>query len=211
MRSRKHVEAGEAGMGRLGTFTLLGAAAGSIPLPWVPGTLNRRVRGALVQDVAARHGVSLSSAARAALAHPNRSEQGSRATREAMRFLAVRVLGRLGPMNFFAPVRSALSTFVLGHLFERYLATREDERPARIEEDEALSLRSIIDRALIHALSPGVSPPRHEGVRSPEPTPEEPRDEMTQAVDGFLIATAGVPSWLVSRLDAAFDDMLANG
>jgi hypothetical protein len=29
-------------------------------------------------------------------------------------------------------------------------------------------------------------------------------------VDGVLIATATIPSWLVRRLDAAFDDMLAH-
>jgi len=191
--------------GRLGAFTLLGAAAGSVPLPWVPGTLTRRVRGALVQDVAARHGLTLSLGARSALAEPTTSERGSKATREALRFLAVRMLGRLGPIQFLAPVRSALATFVLGHLFTRYLA-RRDPAKGRIEEEEARTLRSLVDRALIHALTAGIE------VESTalELPPEELRDDVTRAVDGVLIATAAVPSWLVRRLDAAFDDMLAN-
>jgi hypothetical protein len=201
MRSRNALEA----PGHLGAFTLLGAAAGSVPLPWVPGALARRVRGALVQDVAARHGLALSPEARAALAEPSKNERGSRATREAVRYLAVRMLGRIGPMQFLAPVRSALATFVLGHLFARYLSTR-DEAKGRLEEGEARTLRSFIDRALIHALTAG-TPVEEDGSGAPL---EELRDDVTRAVDNVLIATAAVPSWLVRRLDAAFDDMLAH-
>jgi hypothetical protein len=200
MLSRRAKEA----PGRLGVFTLLGAAAGSVPLPWVPTSLVRRVRGALVQDVALRHGLSLSPEARAVLVEPSRTEGGSRATREALRYLALRMLGRLGPIQFLGPVRSALTTFVLGHLFARYLASRQEES-VRIEEREAVSLRRIIDRALAHALTAG--PPFF--ADASEPPPEELRDEVTRAVDGVLIATATVPSWLVHRLDAAFDDLRA--
>jgi hypothetical protein len=203
MRSPKALE----DPGRLGVFTLLGAAAGSVPLPWVPGSLGRRVRGALVQDVAFRHGLSLSPAARTALAEPSRSEGGSRATRDAMRYLALRMLGRLGPIQFLAPVRSGLATFVLGHLFARYLATRQAEARC-IEEPEAAALRRIIDRALLHALMAGAP---LESDSSEPPPPEDLRDEITQAVDGVLFATANVPSWLVRRLDAAFDDIRAKG
>jgi hypothetical protein len=202
MHSPKALEA----PGRLGVFTLLGAAAGSVPLPWVPASLARRVRGALVQDVAFRHGLSLSPEARALLAEPSRSERGSRATREALRYLALRMLGRVGPVQLLGPVRSALTTFVLGHLFARHLATRREES-IRIEEKEALELRRIIDRALVRALTAG-APFEPD---SSDPPPEELRDEVTQAVDGVLIATANVPSWLVRRLDAAFDDLRAKG
>jgi hypothetical protein len=190
--------------GRLGTFTLLGAAAGGVPLPWVPGALARRVRGALVQDIAVRHGLSLSPRARTILADPNRSERANRATREAMRYLAVRILGRFGPARLFSPFRSALATFVLGHLFTRYLASRE-EGETRIAEDEAARLRDVIDRAMVHALTAGIEV----DFDSQGLAVEELRDEVTQAVDRVLIATAAVPSWLIRRLDAAFDDMLA--
>jgi hypothetical protein len=200
MRSRNPIEA----TGRLGAFTLLGAAAGSIPLPWLPGRLTRRVRGALVFDLAARRGLSLSPSARTILAEPNRSERGSRATREAIRYLAVRMLGRFGPVQFLSPFRAALGTFVLGHLFARYLATR-DESGSRIEEDEALFVREIIDKALLHALTAAASG-EHESF---DPPTEDSRDEVTQAVDGVILATAGVPAWLVHRLEAAFDDMLS--
>jgi hypothetical protein len=190
--------------GRLGAFTLLGAAAGSVPLPWVPAALARRVRGALVQDIVARYGLSLSPEARDVFADTDRRERSKSLAREAMRFLTTRVLGRLGPMSMFPPVRTGLDTFVLGHLLSRYLASRK-EASIRIEEEEAVAVRRMIDRALVHALTAGI-----EGLPEPlEPPPEDLRDEITQAVDGVLIATATVPSWLVRRLDAAFDDMLA--
>jgi hypothetical protein len=190
--------------GRLGAFTLLGAAAGSVPLPWVPAALARRVRGALVQDIVAHHGLSLSPEARTAFEEPNRRERSKSVAREAMRFLTTRVLGRLGPMSMFPPVRTGLDTFVLGHLLSRYLGSRQ-EASIRIYEEEAIAVRRIIDRALTHALTAGI-----EGLPEPvEVPPEDLRDEVTQAVDGVLIATATVPSWLVRRLEAAFDDMLA--
>ncbi len=193
-------------LGRLGAFTLLGAAAGSVPLPWVPGVLARRVRGALVQDVVARHGFSLSPEARSAFAETDRRERSKSVAHEAMRFLTTRVLGRLGPMSMFPPVRSGLDTFVLGHLLSRYLGSRQ-EASVRIQEEEAVRVRRIIDRALTHALTAGIEGP----VEAQEPPPEDLRDDVTQAVDGVLIATATVPAWLVRRLEAAFDDMLAHG
>jgi hypothetical protein len=101
------------------------------------------------------------------------------------------------------PVRSALATFVLGHLFHRYLDTR-DAKSRRIDEEEAVALRRNIDRALVHALT-AASPSEPESY---EALPlEDLRDELTQTVDGVLIATANLPSWLIRRLDAAFDDL----
>jgi hypothetical protein len=191
--------------GRLGAFTLLGAAAGSVPLPWVPTALLRRVRGALVQDLAARHGLALSPEARAALAEPSRRARPPGATREAMRYLAIRTLRRIGPVRVLPPVQTALDTFVLGRLFARYLATRS-ETARRIDEIEAVEVRHIIDAALLRALTAEVDTDT-DALAAPT---EDFRDEWTQAVDGALIATAGVPSWLVRHLDSAFDEMLAH-
>jgi hypothetical protein len=201
MRSRDLPDA----PGRLGAFTLLGAAAGSVPLPWVPAALVRRVRGALVQDLAARHGLALSPEARATLAEPSRKARPPGATREAMRFLAVRAIGRIGPMRAIPPVRTALDTFVLGRLFARYLSSRTVASPC-IEEEEARDVRHAMDGALLRALTAEVAT-ESDALAHP---PEDFRDDLTQAVDGALIATAGLPSWLVRHLDAAFDDMMAH-
>jgi hypothetical protein len=75
----------------------------------------------------------------------------------------------------------------------------------RIEVEEARTVRRAIDRALLHALSADLDVER-EALEAPA---EDLRDEVTQVVDGLLIATAGVPSWLVRRLDASFDDVIA--
>src|SRR6202008_3528231 len=42
---------------RLGVYAAIGASAGAVPLPWIPDVLVRRVRGALVHDVAVRPGL----------------------------------------------------------------------------------------------------------------------------------------------------------
>src|SRR5436190_1198473 len=62
------------GGGRLGTYTVLGAACGVVPLPWIPDATVRRVRGALVHDVTSRHGVSVTPEARTVLVEPNGTE-----------------------------------------------------------------------------------------------------------------------------------------
>ncbi len=191
--------------GRLGAFTLLGAAAGSVPLPWIPTTLVRRVRGALVQDIAARHGLALAKEARTVLAEPSGKARPPGATREAMRYLAVRALKRVGPIRVLPPVRAALDTFVLGRLFARYLASRASTLH-RLDEQEALEVRHIIDGALLRALTADVGA----GTDALALPTEDFRDELTQAVDSAIIAAVGVPSWLVRHLDAAFDEMLAH-
>jgi hypothetical protein len=139
------------------------------------------------------------------LAEPSRRARPPGATREAMVFLAVRAVGRYGPMRAVPPLRSALDTFVLGRLFARYLAQRSGRGP-RIDEDEAVQVRHLIDTALLRALT--AEAPRDETALTH--ATEEYRDEITQMVDGALIATAGFPAWLVSHLDAAFDELLSS-
>jgi hypothetical protein len=191
--------------GRLGTFAALGAVAGGVPLPWLPDALQKRVRGALVHDAATRHGLSLSPDARGLLAEPAPVKDGDPGVMaHAVRYFARKILVRFGPLGMLPPVRAALETFVLGHLFERYLSQRSV--PAvRIDRDEARRVRRAIDRAVFHLLQTEVA-----GAETGFDRPaEDLRDDMTQLVDGILIATAGAPSWLLRRLDASFDDSLA--
>jgi hypothetical protein len=189
---------------RVGTYTVLGAMAGGIPLPWIPGTATLRVRGALVHDIAARHHVSLTPEARRALADPS-SERGPNLIKKMGGIIAGTVLSRLGPLAIIPPIRAAFGTFVLGHLFERYLGSRR-ERSVRLDVLEARRVRGLIDEALLHALTAEVpAAPEHA-----ESAPEEMREPTTQLVDGILIAAAGFPGFCVRKLEAAFDDLLAN-
>lgn len=190
--------------GRLGTYTALGAAAGTVPLPWVPDVVARRIRGALAQDVAARHGLSLTPEARAILAEPSGSEGPRGMLRQAAMFVGGKVLARVGPFWLLAPVRSALSTFALGHLLNRYLSHARTDRSVRIDIEEARRVRRCIDRAMLEGVAGNAQAEREEAGRAPE----ELRDHTTQVIDGLIMATAGLPGWLVRRLDAAFDDVL---
>jgi hypothetical protein len=74
-----------------------------------------------------------------------------------------------------------------------------------VDVEEARTVRTAIDRALLHAITGDLDDPREEGNSAPEDL----RDDMTQVIDALLIATAGVPAWLLHRLEAAFDDVIA--
>jgi hypothetical protein len=193
------------GPGRVGTYAALGAAAGSVPLPWLPDAFTRRVRGALAQDVAARHGLSLTPEARDLLSEPAGTEGPRGVGAQAMRFVTRKLLGRFGPLAIVPPIRSGLETFMLGHLFARYLGGLRTERAARIDVHEARELRRAIDRALVLAVSPEV----HSHLDGPRHAPEELRDTFTQVVDGVLMTFAGAPEWMLRRIEAAFDEALS--
>ena len=138
------------GPGRVGTYAAIGAVAGAVPLPWLPDVFARRVRGALVQDLVGRHGLSITPEARDLLAEPAGTEGPRGLGAQAVRFVTRRLLGRFGPLAIVPPIRSGLETFVLGHLFARYLDAARTERAARIDVEEArYSSGGVIDRALV--------------------------------------------------------------
>lgn len=193
------------GGGRLGTYTLLGGATGIVPLPWIPDAIARRVRGALVHDLTSRHGLSLTPEARTVLVEPAGSEGPRGVVSQGVTFAIKRVLGRFGPLAAIAPVRSAIGTFVLGHLLQRYLDGGRSVRAVRIDVEEARKVRRAIDQALLYAIT---TEPHASREQTPIP-PEDLRDQSTQIVDGMIISMASLPGWFVRRLDAAFDEVLA--
>ncbi len=195
--------------GRLGTYTVLGAATGIVPLPWVPDAMVRRVRGALVHDITARHNLSLTPEARKVLVEPAGSDAPrgfvQQGMQQGVKFAIGRVLGRLGPLALISPVRTALGTFVLGHLLHRYLDILRQTRSVRIDVEEARRVRRAIDQSLVYALTT-----EGRGSREDPPIPmEDLRDPTTQVVDGVIISIASAPGWLVRRLEAAFDETIA--
>ncbi len=169
----------------------------------------RRVRGALAQDLASRHGLSLSLEARRVLSEPSSRRESSGLVPGLMRYfgvrLVVRVLTRFGPVRMVWPLRNALNTFALGHLFERYLFVARAERAVRIDAEEARRLRRAMDGAIGRAIS----------IKSPPSDPpsavDDHREEVTAFVDGLIGLAAEVPNRLLHRLDAAFDELLASG
>ncbi|MDP8999477.1 MAG: hypothetical protein M3O46_05140, partial [Myxococcota bacterium] len=145
----------------LAAYATLGASASAMPLPLLPDALLRRVRGAVVHDVATRHGLSLTPDARDALAEPAGAHGARGLTSQALRYfgvrLAVRMLVRFGPIALVWPLRDALRTYVLGHLFDRYLERLRTERAVRIHLEEARRVRRAIDGALMRAMTPAMT------------------------------------------------------
>jgi hypothetical protein len=194
------------GSSRLGTYTVLGAACGVVPLPWIPDATVRRVRGALVHDLTSRHGLSVTAEARAIFVEPAGTEGPRGFLSQGVTFAVTKVLGRFGPLAVIPPVRSALGTFVLGHLLQRYLETARTARSVRIDIEEARRVRRAIDQALLYSLTTEARPSRED----PPFASEDLREHGEQVVDGVLISIASTPGWLVRRLEAAFDEVLAS-
>jgi len=190
------------GAGRIGVYTAMGGAIGVVPLPWIPSAIARRVRGALVQDVAARHGLAVTPEARIILSEPDGPEGARGFMSQAVRFATRKLLVRFAPIGFLPPVLAAAQTFALGHLFHRYLQTARNDRSLRLDAEEARRVRSAIDSAVLAALRVELRP---ENAKRATAT-EDLRDESTRFVDGLIIAAASIPDWMVRRLDAAFDE-----
>src|SRR5690606_2779544 len=107
--------------GRLGMLTAMSLVAGAIPIPILPERALRQLRGAIVHEVAARHGLSLSSDAREVLANPSSKDRMRDMLRRGAELFAKRVLRRLGPLGPLSKVARTAEVFALGLLFDRYL------------------------------------------------------------------------------------------
>ena len=147
--------------------------------------------------------------ARLALAHPGGARKKRSPFGEALRYLSRKLLVRFGPLALWPPVRAGIETYVLGHLLDRYVVrsrSEGDQGRTRVDPEvaEARVVREAMERAVVRVASPEME---LDWPAAPV-APEDSRDEITQAVDGLLRATTTVPSWLLHRLDTAFDDAL---
>ena len=115
------------------------------------------------------------------------------------------ILRRPGPLAAVVLVARGLETFALGHLLDSYLARHRTERGVRIQADEARHVRSLIDRALVRSFSPNL----HPAIATLPGPVEDVRDEWTRWTDAVLLTTATLPSYVERRLEAAFDQVIA--
>ncbi|WP_437675218.1 hypothetical protein [Sorangium sp. So ce131] len=190
--------------GRLAVLTAFAVGASWIPLPVIPDRLLTRIRGAIAQDTVARHGLSLTTDARALLAQPG----GDRNTfRKAASLLTREVLRRLTPAQAVAAAACGLEVYALGHLLDRYITHVRRTSAVRIHADEARRVRDAIDRAVRRALSPSL----RASVTILPGGSEDLRDEFTRWIDAFLLAGAAAPEYVGRRLDVAFDEIAATG
>lgn len=191
------------GAGRLGAYAAMGALASAVPIPILPSALGVRLRGALLHDVARRHGLALSKEARELLGEPFGPPAMHGRVGRAVGFAARRVLGRFGPLGALGPAWGWMSTYALGRLFFFYVSELRDETAVRIDAAEARGVRAAMDAALLRVFSTPGGAPRAEASDL-----EDARDDATKLTDAVLAAVASVPSWLTARLDAAFEAAL---
>jgi len=196
--------ASTAAPGRLSVMALIGLAAGAMPVPFVPGAVLKRVRGALAHDIAARYGLSLTDEARREMAEPSRTAR-SGALLATIAFVTRRTLRRFGMLGLVPPLAAWLEVYALGLLFDRYLERVRASQALRIHEGEAKLVRKAIDSAVSRAFSPKLELLPRQGVS--EPT-EELRTFSTRLFDGVLLAASAIPDHLRRRLEAAFDAVL---
>lgn len=189
--------------GRLAVLTAYAIAANSIPLPFVPDRVILRIRGAIVQDVVSRHGISVTSDARKILAEPSSDQR--RLLVRAAEGVARQLLKRVGPVGVLTSIVSGIEVYALGHLLDRYLREARPSATVRMHLEEAQQLREAIDKAVKRSLSPTLQPTETTMASSPEDL----RDELTRWVDAVLLTSAALPSYVQRRLEAAFDQVLA--
>jgi hypothetical protein len=163
-----------------------------------------RVRGAIVHDVVTRHGLSLTSDARSALADPDAARGVQALARRAAELLARRLLRRIGPFAVLATAARGLEVYALGHLFDRYIVQRRPVGPVRIHAEEARRVRQLIDASVVRAMAPSLAP----STLTVPPNVEDLRDELTRWIDTIMLTGASLPSYLERRLEAAFDEAL---
>jgi len=192
--------------GRLAILSAAAMGVLALPLPILPDRLVARLRGALAHDTAARHGVSITTDARKILADVD-SEHGGRAlARKAAEALGFAILKRgLGPLGAITTVARGLEVFAFGHLFDRYLVQARRSGAVRIHAEEARKVRANIDRAIVHAFSPMLRPA---SITLPDAV-EDLRDEFTRWIDTAILTGASLPSYVERRLEAAFDEVVA--
>ena len=189
--------------GRLTVMMAYAVAATVIPIPFLPDRVLARVRGALIYDIVSRHGLSLTSDARSALAEPD-SEMRTKLAVTA-ETIARQILRRVRPLGLLASASRGLELYALGLLMERYVSQARTTGAVRVHLEEARMVRDAIDRALLRAFSPSLRP----GITTVGEGVEDLRDEFTRWIDAALLTGAAVPSYLQRRLEAAFDEIVA--
>jgi hypothetical protein len=189
--------------GRLAVLTAYAIAANTIPVPFLPERVLARIRGAIIQDVVSRHGISVTSDARKILAEASADQR--RLLIRAAEGVARQILQRLGPLGVLTAIARGFEVYALGHLLDRYFREARPSATVRMHLEEAQKVRKAIDKAVLRALSPMLRPSETTMASSHEDL----RDEFTRWVDAALLTSAALPSYVERRLEAAFDQVIA--
>lgn len=187
--------------GKLAILTGMSFVASAIPVPLLPERVVIQIRGALAHDVASRHGLSLTSDARAAFAEGTGETPVKQLVKRTIGVLSRTIAKRLAPIATITTIGASLEVYALGVLLDRYIGHHRTSKTVRINAEEAREVRSAIDRAIYKAFSPSLSP----APVALLPPSEDLRDEFTRYVDTALLLSASLPGYVERRLTAAFD------
>ena len=196
--------AANAPTGKLAVLSAASMGALALPLPVLPERVVGRLRGAIAHDIAARHGLSITADARKLLADPSRQVGPSKLAQSALEMIGRTLLSR-GPFGALASVAGGIEVYAFGHLFERYLTRVRSSQAVRIGIDEAKLIRQHIDRSILRLFSPYLRP----ASITMQDLVEDLRDEFTRWVDTAILTSASLPSYFERRLEAAFDEVVA--
>jgi len=101
----------------------------------------------------------------------------------------------------------AVEVFSMGHLLDRYFTEVRSIGSPSVDVEEAVVIRSIIDRALQMTFTADLVVPDEPCAQ--EVLVDDQRDRATRMIDQALLSTAKVPSlplkYLLRRIDASFD------
>lgn len=201
---------GGSSQARVAVFAAVSAIAGVVPLPILPRRILRAIRGAMAHDICSQRGLALTAEAREVFAEPTAAGVRPTLAKDALAYFATRALARASRYaTIVAPVRTAYETLAFGRLLDRYLDRYRPSgargRVVRIDGDEALAIRRVLDRATLRVIRPGLA---GEGQVVTE-APEDYRSTLERTLDNAMITAARLPEWVSTRLDAALDDIMA--
>jgi hypothetical protein len=181
--------------------SVVGALA-VVPFPWLPELAQVVVRRRLVDEIAKRHGVSLGSAARRALADALAPSERAVTGSEVRRFFAARVARRLKVLAMLPALEAAIATAAGAMLVERAF-----ERAAAAEVAMTESEARRTHRIVAEALAAFVRPEAFEEVLRQTGALEGDQpfaERLVKAVRGLPSEALGV---LVARFDHGWDSL----
>ncbi len=186
--------------------------AGAIPVPLLDSMLSELSRGAAMRRVARRHGVALTSDARAVLSsagtvHATSSDRG--------RLVKMALSSVLAPFRVAARLEDAVGTLFSAMLLDHFLRRPDRPNGATLTEAEARRVRAATEIAIaeagfdaIRTVPLGAFRILKRGADAVVAADAEGRSVVERFVDAVLDGLADAPDDLVDTLTLQFDRAL---
>ncbi len=195
-------------------YATVAGLAGAVPVPLLDSVLSELARGAAMRRVAKRHGVVLTSDARAVLAGPGAVHATST---ERGRMVKSALASFVAPFRVAARIEDAVGTLLSAILLDYFLRRPGRPRGVALTAAEASRVRAATERAIgdagfdaIKTVPLGLWRVLRRGGDALITPDSEARSPLERFVDAVLDGLADAPDELVDTLLHAFDDALAD-